>query len=189
MDKSQIKWKQFISGDEDSYCWIYKTYAQKLYQYGLCFTSDTEQVKDCMQDVFIYLYNNRAKLELCDNIKFYLFAAFKNNLLKAIREKSISENLAEDIPFLIELTVEEQYIQNEHYVNESKKVGNLLSLLSSRQKEIIYYRFIQGMSMEEICDQMALNYQSAQNLIQRALKKMRTSSIDMNVLQIFLLLV
>lgn len=188
MDESQIKWQQFISGDEDSYSWIYTTYARKLYQYGLCFTPDTELVKDCMQDIFIYLYNNRVKLEHCDNIKFYLFAAFKNNLIKAIHKESVSENLAEEIPFLLELTVEEQYIQNEHYANESKKVEKLLSLLSSRQKEIIYYRFIQGMSMEEICKLMDLNYQSAQNLIQRSLKKMRTSSVDMTLFLTFFLL-
>lgn len=186
-DESQIKWKQFISGNDESYCWIYTTYVRKLYQYGLCFTSDTELVKDCMQDIFVYLYNSKDKLGFCDNIKFYLFASFKNNLIKAIHKESISADFVEDIPFLIELTVEEQYIQNEQYVTESKKVEKLLSLLTSRQKEIIYYRFIQGMNMEEICELMDLNYQSAQNLIQRSLNKMRTSSVDMNLLMTFML--
>lgn len=181
VDESQIKWKQFLSGDDDSYSWIYTTYARKLYQYGLCFTSNTELVKDCIQDIFVYIYNNREKLQLCNNIKFYLFAAFKNNLVKAIHKETASEDLAEEIPFLLELTVEEQYIQNEKYVADSKKVERLLSLLTSRQKEIIYYRFIQSMSMDEICRLMDLNYQSAQNLIQRSLKKMRACSVDMNL--------
>ena len=57
----------------------------------------------------------------------------------------------------------------------------ILSLLTSRQKEIIYYRFIQEMSMEEICTLMDLNYQSAQNLIQRSLKKIRSSMGDINL--------
>lgn len=188
VDESQVKWQQFISGDDDSYSWLYTTYARKLYQYGLCFTKDTELVKDCVQDIFVYLYNNRTKLEFCDNIKFYLFAAFKNNLVKAIHRASVSDDLGEEVPFLLELTVEDQYIQNEQYVAESKKVEKLLSLLTSRQKEIIYYRFIQGMSMDEICSLMDLNYQSAQNLIQRSLKKMRACSVDMNMFLIILLL-
>lgn len=181
MDESQIKWQQFISGDDDSFSWIYTAYARKLYQYGLCFTSNEELVKDSIQDIFVYLYNNRTKLGSCDNIKYYLFGAFKNNLIKAIHKESVSEGITEDVPFLIELAVEDQYIQNEQYVTESRKVEKLLSLLTSRQREIIYYRFIQGMSMEEICTLMDLNYQSAQNLIQRSLKKMRTSRIDMNL--------
>ena len=182
-----MKWRQFVSGDENSYCWIYTKYVRKLLQYGLCFTSDIELVKDCIQDVFIYLYSNRTKLKSCDNIKYYLLAAFKNNLIKAINKEAVLSNLSEDIPFKIELTVEEQFIQNEQYVTESKKVENLLSLLTSRQKEIIYYRFIQGMSMEEICGLMDLNYQSAQNLIQRSLKKMKASQADIDFF-LFLLL-
>lgn len=188
MDESQVKWQQFISGNSDAYSWIYTTYARKLYQYGLCFTSDVELVKDCIQDVFLYLYNNRSQLGQCDHIRFYLFAAFKNNLIKAIHKGTVTEDLADDLPFLIELTVEEQYIRDEQYVNESKKIEKLLAVLTPRQREIIYYRFIQEMSMDEICVLMNLNYQSAQNLIQRSLKKMRTSSVDMNVWMVFLLL-
>ena len=178
---SRVKWQEFVSGNDDSYCWIYTTYAQKLYQYGMCFTTDTELVKDCIQDIFTYLYRNKAQLVSPDNIKVYLFTALKNNLIKQIHKETITENLVEDVPFVLELTVEEQFIQDEQYKNERKQVEKILSLLTSRQKEIIYYRFIQEMSMEEICTLMDLNYQSAQNLIQRSLKKIRSSMGDINL--------
>ena len=181
MDISRVKWQEFVSGNDDSYCWIYTTYAQKLYQYGMCFTTDTELVKDCIQDIFTYLYRNKAQLVSPDNIKVYLFTALKNNLIKQIHKETITENLVEDVPFVLELTVEEQFIQDEQYKNERKQVEKILSLLTSRQKEIIYYRFIQEMSMEEICTLMDLNYQSAQNLIQRSLKKIRRSMGDINL--------
>ena len=67
VDESQIKWQQFISGDDDSFSWIYTTYARKLYRYGLCFTSNEEVVRDSIQDIFVYGYDNRTKLEFCDN--------------------------------------------------------------------------------------------------------------------------
>ena len=181
MDISRVKWQEFVSGYDDSYCWVYTTYAQKLYQYGMCFTTDTELVKDCIQDIFTYLYRNKAQLVSPDNIKVYLFTALKNNLIKQIHKETITENLVEDVPFVLELTVEEQFIQDEQYKNERKQVEKILSLLTSRQKEIIYYRFIQEMSMEEICTLMDLNYQSAQNLIQRSLKKIRSSMGDINL--------
>ena len=132
-------------------------------------------------DIFTYLYRNKAQLVSPDNIKVYLFTALKNNLIKQIHKETITENLVEDVPFVLELTVEEQFIQDEQYKNERKQVEKILSLLTSRQKEIIYYRFIQEMSMEEICTLMDLNYQSAQNLIQRSLKKIRSSMGDINL--------
>ena len=57
------KWNRFIAGDDDAYASLYEEYVQDLYQYGLCFTSDTELVKDCIQDLFVYLYANRSHLD------------------------------------------------------------------------------------------------------------------------------
>ena len=186
MDVSRIKWQEFMSGNDDAYSWTYTTYVKGLYRYGLCFTSDTELVKDCIQDLFTYLYRNRVQLVLPDNIKVYLFTALKNNLIKKIHRETLTEDLIEDVPFALELTVEDQFIRQEQYKDERRQVERILSLLTSRQREIIYYRFIQEMSMDEICTLMNLNYQSAQNLIQRSLKKIRSSVGDMRLLLLFL---
>ncbi len=78
-------------------------------------------------------------------------------------------------------------IMNNTIIN--KKVKEILSILTPRQKkEIIYYRFIQEMSMEDICILMDINYQSAQNLIQRSLKKIKQnhSSFGLYLLLLYL---
>lgn len=186
IDESKIKWRQFISGDNDSYCWLYTRYVQILYQYGFRFTSNPEIIKDCIQEVFTLLYKNREHLIIPDNIKVYLFVAIKNCILRVLYKESVYErNTVEQIPFLLERTVEDQFIDNEQYSNQQKRIKEILSILTPRQKEIIYYRFIQEMSMEEICLLMDMNYQSAQNLIQRSLKKIRQ---NYGSLEIFLLI-
>ena len=50
----------------------------------------------------------------------------------------------------------------------------MLAILTPRQREIMYYRFVQELSMDDICKLMDLHYQSAQNLIQRSLKKIKS---------------
>ena len=67
-DESKIKWSQFLAGDNEAYCWIYKVYIQMLFRYGHNFTSDTELIKDCIQDVFTGLYKNRERLIVPNNI-------------------------------------------------------------------------------------------------------------------------
>ena len=174
VDESKIKWCQFISGDNNSYSWLYSTYVQILYRYGLRFTSDSEILKDCIQEVFTQLYKNRDHLITPDNIKVYLFVSLKNCLIRTLYKESLYDReLPENIQFSLEPTVEEEFIKNEQYTNLQKKIKQILSSLSPRQKEIIYYRFIQELSMDEICMLMDINYQSAQNLIQRSLKKVR----------------
>ncbi|MRZ70409.1 RNA polymerase sigma factor, partial [Parabacteroides distasonis] len=77
-DESKIKWSQFLAGDNEAYCWIYKVYIQMLFRYGHSFTSDTELIKDCIQDVFTGLYKNRKQLITPKNIKVYLLVSLKN---------------------------------------------------------------------------------------------------------------
>lgn len=176
VDESKIRWQQFISGDNDSYSWIYNNFVQVLYKYGLRFTPNQEIIKDCIQEVFTSLYKNRDRLITPDNIKVYLLVSLKNCLLRTLyKESHYDYDSSESIMFSLEPTVEEVFITNEQYQNQQKRIKEILTLLSPRQQEIIYYRFIQELSMDEICVLMNLNYQSAQNLIQRSLKKMRAN--------------
>ncbi len=90
-DESKIKWSQFLAGDNEAYCWIYKVYIQMLFRYGHNFTSDTELIKDCIQDVFTGLYKNRERLIVPNNIKVYLFVAIKNCIQRTLYKESIYE--------------------------------------------------------------------------------------------------
>jgi RNA polymerase sigma factor (sigma-70 family) len=135
-------------------------------------------VKDCIQDIFANLYRNKKNLVTPDNVKAYLFVSMKNSLLRYLYNDNMYERKeaeTETAPFLLEPTVEEEYMDNEELLGRKEIIEKLLSVLSPRQKEIIYYHFIQELQWTEICKLMNLNYQSAQNLIQRALKKIRES--------------
>ena len=135
VDESKIKWRQFVSGDNESYSWIYTTYVQILYRYGLRFTSDPEIIKDCIQEVFTSLYKNRNSLITPDNIKVYLFVSVKNCLIRTLYKESFYDReLPENIQFSLESTVEEDFINNEQYANQQKMINEILALLTPRQK-------------------------------------------------------
>ena len=173
-EESKIQWRLFLLGDDNAYNWIYKEYVQSLYRYGLKFSTDREIIKDCIQEVFAKLYKERKQLVIPNNVKVYLFVSLKNSLLRRIYRESIYEhNPEETVPFQLEAGVEEEFIGKEAYQNLQGQVEKILSILSPRQREIIYYRFIQELGFDEICQLMDLNYQSAPNLSQRSLKKIR----------------
>jgi len=174
-EESNKRWQHFLLGDNDAYSWLYKQYVQILFRYGLRFTSDSELIKDCIQELFTNLYKNRKHLgPPPDNVKVYLFISLKNNLMRAIEKQSRFERIEHDMgSFLLEPTVEEQYIDDESHRNRRNLVEKILQVLTPRQKEIIYYRYIQELGIKDICALMQLNYQSAQNLLQRAINKMK----------------
>lgn len=173
-EESVIKWKEFKSGNGDAYSWLYTTYVQILFGYGLRFTNDSEIIKDCIHDIFIDLYNHKDRLDIPANVKVYLLVSLKNRLVKVLYKHAIFDRFdAEKVNFILETTVEDQFINDEQEVVQQKKVQQILESLTPRQREIIYYRYIQELNFDEICTIMDMNYQSAQNLIQRSLKKIK----------------
>ena len=175
-EESNSLWMRFLSGDDAAYCRLYTEYVQMLFQYGSRFTSDGELVKDCIQDIFTTLYKNRHRLGSPPaNVKVYLFVSLKNNLVRALQKTSKYEPFEQEIHSLfMEPSVEEQFIDDESYRNRHELIEKILLILTARQKEIIYYRYIQELDFDEICTLMQLNYQSAQNLLQRSIKRIRS---------------
>ena len=176
MDKLSERWDQFIAGEEEAFAWLYKNHASLLYEYGMRFTSDDDLVKDCMHDLFLALYKNKKNITKPRNIKAYLLVSLKNRLLNALKHSSLSDRAEyDDYMFDLVDSVEDEYIESESEEAIKKIVEFVLSKLSPRQKEIIYYRYIQELTMDEICELMDLSYQSAQNLIQKAFHKISTN--------------
>ena len=170
-------WNNFLAGDNEAFSCIYRLYIQRLYQYGLLFSGDRYFVKDCVHDVFVKIYNNRSNLSSTDNILFYLSIALKNTIINGLQRQGkvfyqdiiIEPNTIEDYAE----TPETIYINKEADIMTNNTIKNWMSLLTPRQREVIYYRFVLDLSISEISDTLQMNYQSVSNLIQRALDKIR----------------
>jgi len=164
-------WEAFINkADRKAFEHIYQKYASSLFVYGLRYTSDKEVIKDHIQDVFIKTYDNRHQLKVTDNIGSYLFVSLKHSLLNHFRDKKIQVEISDCELYLTnECSTEEKFIEDE--ANELRKIkaDTILASLSVRQREAMYYKFIENKKHEEIAQIMDMNYQSVSNLIQRAI--------------------
>lgn len=166
-------WDSFCKGDTKAFSKIYYVYVQDMFAYGLCFTSDRELIKDCIHEVFVNIYKSKERL-IAESAKFYLIRSLRNELYNAFRDQkeTITIEESENI-FTPVYSAEEYYIEKEQSENSKKEVTKILSILTPHQREVIYYRFIEEMSLKEIAEIMDMNYQSVQNLIQRSISKLR----------------
>ncbi|MFC4874995.1 RNA polymerase sigma factor [Negadavirga shengliensis] len=177
-------WDAFRKGDEGAFIFMYNTYGNRLFNYGSQFTSDRESVKDCLQDFFIYLRKNRAGLHKTDNIKFYLYKAFKRRVLEFVR-KSCRENEKKErflfTQFPVELSFEMHYIHQQFQEAQLKSLNEALSALTEKEREAIYYFYYEGLSYEQIATIFEFRHvSSARRLVYKALahlKKILLSAI------------
>lgn len=182
-DISTYLWARFISGDDYAYSQLYKLYVNEMFAYGTCFTSDRESIKDCIQNVFIRIYGNRDNLKQVDNIKLYLFIALKNGIYNTLKytESHTSEDISNVSSQLVH-SVEEVFIESEEQAHNKKIIEQILHTLTPHQREIIYYRYVEELSYDEICKRMNMNYQSVRNLLHRSIKKIRDTFPDYSAL-------
>ena len=171
-DESYIKWKLFLEGNDEAYSWLYTHHIQLLYQYGLQITPDTEVIKDCIQDVFIRIYKNKNKLSIPQNVKIYLMISLKNSIYNVFSKERSEESYAFNF-----YSMEEQYITENDFINEEERreqineIKKILHVLTPRQREIIYYRFIEEMEYDEILQNIKMRDKNDMEKEIGALKK------------------
>jgi RNA polymerase sigma factor (sigma-70 family) len=118
-----------------------------------------------------------------------LFVAFRRRLIKDLNKSSKTRTLEPDIDLKDDITFsfEKTWIEKEEMAIKSEALTNAISKLSNRQQEILYLKFHSEMDYDQIIDIMGLNYQSARNLLTRALDALRKSMISILYLFIYFL--
>ena len=76
--------------------------------------------------------------------------------------------------FSHEFSIERIIIEKQVSEEKADKLRKTLSMLSRRQKEIIYLKYYQHLDHGQIADLMSLNRQSVYNLLHEAINKLRS---------------
>lgn len=167
-------WEKFKIGDKSALSYIYFENFHPMFQYGIKFKDDPEFIKDCIQDVFYKLIKAGTNLGTTSNIRYYLFKALKNSILKELNKKRKLELVDEvQMRFAANFSLEDEILDKENATDKETALIKALKGLSARQREIIYLRYECSLEYEQICDLMDLKNDSARKLIYRAIKLLK----------------
>ncbi len=75
-------------GQESSFAALYKHFHKKLFYFSKSLVRSSEIAEDAVEDVFIKLWSNRAKINDINNITVYLYIAIKNTSLNKLSGKA-----------------------------------------------------------------------------------------------------
>ena len=128
----------------------------------------------------------RKNLGETDNIRFYLLASFRRKLSSNFQKQSKFVNRKiNNLEFEIVYSAERVIMDKENLTERDKLIQNALLQLSSKQCEILYYRFTCNFEYKHICDIMSLKYDSARKLTHRALVSLRKTLSTNEILVLF----
>jgi RNA polymerase sigma factor (sigma-70 family) len=172
-DEEQKLWREMLTGNVTAYEQLINRTYDLLFHYGTKFNSDRELIKDCIQDVFLGIWEKRNALNPEIPPRPYLLASLRrrlHRLASRLRMDCMDYYNESDIVFDLEFSAEYRLIQTEHDRLLASRMTEMLNELPKRQKEAVYLRFYNDMEREEIAMVMDIQPQSVSNLLQEAMK-------------------
>ncbi len=165
----QISWKKLKDCDEKEWKKLFRQHAEFLYAYGMKFAHDKDLVKDTVQELFITIYEKRNSLSEPEYMRAYLCSGLRNRLINALKKDSMVSLDDTDYSFTFYIDDESTDEEEKQY----KKIQELLSKLTNRQREVVYLKYFKGLSNEEIAYTLDINKQSVANLLSEAIRQMK----------------
>lgn len=170
-------WIAFRKGDREAYVFLVNRFYTTLFDYGNKLCRDTSMVEDCIQDLFLEIWQRREYLSDTDHVKFYLLKALRRRIQSEQKDQqrwkrdAFEENST--VEFFGEFSVETRIIQQESSDYQLKKLRKVLGKLTKREREVIYLKFYQEMDYEQIATLLSINYQSVRNLVYTAIRELK----------------
>ncbi len=169
MDKQL--WQNILEGDQSAYQQLYFAWFKKFYTYGKKFSLDPLLIEDSIQEVFLLIWNKREKIAQLHSPNSYFFGAFRFILLDKLRQaKRITAfNFEDETLFLTEQATYDQ----ENDPARVQKLKAALQSLTPRQREVIFLRFYEGLSYEEIANVLNITVKATYKIMARSLGSLK----------------
>lgn len=157
---------------------IYNRYIRDLSVYATYLGADKEIAMDAIQDIFCKLSAKNEPFSNIQSIKLYLFKSLKNRIYDIYRAKQEHISLdavdtSSEPVFNIRLTIEDKLICDEEQAKIKNAVAEILGILSDRQREIVYLRYVQEYSYEEIAELLGISVNSCRKYLSKAMQTLK----------------
>ena len=178
----ELHWTMFLNSEDEeglneAFSSLYFLSVDELMAYGRGMGFDEPTCEDGVHDVFCHIYMKRRQLTSVENFTAYLFRSFRNAMFNVHKKnaKQADKEVAQ-LPFFTEVTILDTMISDEECRNIAATITQLMDMLTDRQREAIYLRYMHGMNYEEIAELMDLQVGSVRKLVYRAITVLREKS-------------
>lgn len=163
---------RIAEGDKDAFKQLYDHYWNDIYYVALGFLKSPEWSQDIIQEVFIKIWQKRATLTSIEQFKSYIFIIARNELISALRQKMRTDGQQDRYRQLLP----EQYTSADQSlaVRELEtQIGEAVQQLPEQQQRIFRMTRQEGLSHDEIADQLGIARKTVANNITKTLNHIR----------------
>ena len=160
-------------GDHDSYETLFKLYYAKFVNFADAIIKDRNAAKDIVQEAFIKVWANRAKLDENQILQNYLYVIVKRLILNYLRDHKPSESLESEIAQKLQCTAlggqDLLLIANE----TRNRMQDVVSKMPLQRRTVFIMSRNQGMTNKQIADALQISVKTVERHMTLALAELR----------------
>ena len=165
--------KKMIEGDIDSFKYFFDRYYDDLCNFVHIYLHNQVLSEEIVQDIFVYFWENREKLQINTSVKAYLFSASKFKSLNLIRDTKTHKGIVDQIGKMEQVCTSEQEDSLIDADEFRKILDSAISHLAPKCREIFILSKKKELSNREIAEHLGISVKTVENQMTIALKKLR----------------
>jgi RNA polymerase sigma-70 factor (ECF subfamily) len=165
------------SGDREAFIKAYDNFADDLYRFAYFKLGSEEEAKDLVSIIFLKTWNHIQTNSLKDSktLRALLYKIARNAIIDHYRDKGLAASISlEDAPQALEVPDDSQ--NQEDLIDQKSDldlVQQKLMLLKDEYREVIIWRFIEDLSMDEIASITGKKKGNIRVLLHRAITALK----------------
>lgn len=161
-------------GNHSAFEAIYVRYASALIQFAFSKTGNVDDAKDCVQDVFVWLWQAGQGVQITadrPSLEGYLKSAVKNKIINLIEKKLRLQNYSKEA--LLDLARETPPDIHLSHQELTHLVQKEINAMPVKMRTIFELSRENGLSNKEIAGKLSLSEQTVKNQLGNAKQRLR----------------
>jgi RNA polymerase sigma factor (sigma-70 family) len=143
---------------------LYDRLYSPLFWFTFKMLGHQEDAEDLVADVFSKLWMKRDQIDLIANIEGYLKKSMVNACLDFMRRSKLKDKVKEELTYRLRQECEEGYVRAQIKAEVLDFVNLEMKRLPAKYASIFNLSFMEGLTNEEIADELNLTNQGVRNI-------------------------
>jgi RNA polymerase sigma factor (sigma-70 family) len=144
-------------------------------------SDDAAEAEDILQEVFLDLWEKRAKIRIHNEVFSYLYSMARYKIFDRLREKQLSEKQVLAWTHLMqEEAAPAEAFREEELESREALVSSELAQLPAQMKKVYLLSAEQGKSIREISEELLVSPFTVKNHLQKIRKRLRSAALRMS---------
>mgnify|MGYP002561622707 CR=1 FL=1 len=183
-DPDDINSKAILEGDTVAFEELFKRNYQSLCNYCQGIVTEHDKAEDIVQDVFVYLWNNRSSIDIKVSLKHYLYSSVRHGALKVLKRQLMEQRHSPLLTEFIENLQHSEYSEEE--VVEIEQMKKALASLPQQCRNVFLMSCVDEKTYKQIAEELNISVNTVKTHITKAYRIIRGNFQNVNQILMFI---